>query len=88
LFDCARDHDGCSLREIYGGVRAMAVANGSDGYVHKLRLEAREGAYVSIAPALPAIESKYAAAWIVAKFVSLSIAFSSLLMLAAREIRG
>jgi hypothetical protein len=66
----------------------MAVASGSEGYIHKLRLEARDGAYLSIAPELPPSERKYATAWIIAKFISLSLAFSSLLMFAAREIGG
>jgi hypothetical protein len=66
----------------------MTAATRSEGYVHKLRLEARDGANVSIGPELPAIERKYATAWIIAKFVSLSLAFSSLLMFAAREIGG
>jgi hypothetical protein len=64
----------------------MAAATSSEGYIHKLRLEARDGAYLSIAPDSQPIERKYATAWIIAKFVSLSLATSSLLMFVAREL--
>ena len=59
-----------------------------DGYVHKLRLEALDGANVDIAPDAPIESRTFATAWMITKFVWLSIALSSLLILLAREIAG
>ena len=59
-----------------------------DGYVHKLRLEALDGANVDIAPDVPIESRTFATAWMITKFVWLSIALSSLLILLAREIAG
>ena len=65
----------------------MTVSKVVGGYIHKLRLEALDGAYLSAASELPPLERKHATAWILVKFISWSIAFSSLLIFAAREIR-
>jgi len=54
-------------------------------YVHKLRLEARDGARVAINPVQDP-EPTNRTSWIVAKLIGASLAVASMLMLAAREL--
>ena len=54
-------------------------------YVHKLRLEAHDGARVEINSFDKPLPSKQTS-WIVAKLIGASLAVASLLMLAAREL--
>ena len=49
------------------------------GYVHKLRLEARDGAHIEIQP-LPTPTFRRQDGWILAKFVGLALAMGSLLV--------
>ncbi len=54
-------------------------------YVHKLRLESREGARVEIRPEAATTGSRQAG-WILAKLIGVSLAATSVLVLAAREL--
>ena len=54
------------------------------GYVHKFRSDALEGGLVEIDATLPPQRSQ--GGWILAKFIGLSFAFTSLLVFAAHEL--
>jgi hypothetical protein len=54
-------------------------------YVHKLRLEAREGARVEIQPLALQVRP-HQGGWILAKFIGASLAATSLLVLIAHEL--
>jgi hypothetical protein len=53
-------------------------------YVHKLRLEAREGAHVEIRPLDLQVRPQQGG-WILAKFIGASLAATSLLVLIAHQ---
>jgi hypothetical protein len=52
--------------------------------VHKLRLDAREGARVEIKPPIELAVRSHQGCWIIAKFIGASLTMISLLALVAR----
>jgi hypothetical protein len=66
-------------------MNATASAKNSSPYVHKLRLEAREGARVAIDPLIESQPGSQSG-WAIAKFVGASLAVTSLLVFLTREL--
>jgi hypothetical protein len=67
-------------------MNATSPARHPNFYVHKLRLEAREGAHIEIGPPAEPLSQSYQEGWIVAKFIAASLAIGSALMLLAQEL--
>ena len=66
-------------------MQAMARSKHDGFYIHKLRLEVQDGGNVDIAPVAPATEQRRTR-WIVVKLIGASLAATSVLVLAAREL--
>lgn len=58
--------------------------SGVNGYVHKLRLEASDGAHVVITAPIGTHQRR--GGWIFAKFIALAVTTTSLLLLAASRL--
>jgi hypothetical protein len=66
-------------------MQAMARSKHDGFYIHKLRLEVQDGGSVDIAPVESPTEP-HRTRWIVAKLIGASLAATSILVLAAREL--